>query len=578
VFKESAMRLSRRGRLLLKLYAICQFIGLTLDLSGIYIISTGLRYWANRNNLTLTTQHDNYLQYLVFGAVLLFFRSLCSALANLLILRRLASEEALIAMENYDQWQAQPLHIRRNTEPSLLRIIFQETPNIRVQMILVKYISVFIEIINCFFIFIVIGIASPFVSIGSIIFYISVGLFQHRYLSSSSLKVGKKNVQSLAEVYDLLDIALRLTDVLEVMPSRSFGSNLLRSRQKSARALVDSHLLQLLPRLSLELSLFLGLTFVVGFTYFLDSGTSSEISLGLFLLLSFRLVPSLSSIQSQISQIQTFLPFLERDLTSATKDKLHPGFERLDGDNQLVIAPSAPSASRTSQIHFKNVSFRYPDSALPSILNINFELQKGLIYALVGPNGSGKSTLINTLLGTLAPTSGSINVTDEAELVVGYVPQSAELFDGSIAQNIAIEWESEFVDHEKISHLHTGISKQIGIEFDFSSHGTNQLSGGQKQLVCLMRALYRFPELLILDEANSFLDDANEKLFDDLIHLNKKNRFTLLVSHRVHSVLNADQVILMEKGRILDIGSVLEIRQRQPGFDHLLIGSERPVK
>jgi ABC-type multidrug transport system fused ATPase/permease subunit len=247
----------------------------------------------------------------------------------------------------------------------------------------------------------------------------------------------------------------------------------------------------------------------------------------------------------------------------------------LDGDNQLEIAPSA---SRTSQIQFKNVSFRYPDSALPSILNINFELRKGLIYALVGPNGSGKSTLINTLLGTLAPTSGSINVANESELVVGYVPQTAELFDGSIAQNIAIEWESEFVDDEKISHLQTGISKLIGIESDFSSHRTNQLSGGQKQLVCLMRALYRSPELLILDEANSFLDDANEKLYDDLIHLDKKNRFTLLVSHRVHSVLNADQVILMEKGRILDIGSVTEIRQRQPGFDHLLATSERPAK
>ena len=569
------MRLSKRGRLLLKFYTICQFIGLMLDLSGIYIISTGLRYWANSSNSTLTTQHENYLQYLVFGAVLLFSRSLCSALANLLVLRRLANEEALIAVENYDQWQAQPLYIRRNTEPSLLKIIFQETPNIRVQMILIKSISAFIETINCFFIFIVIGIESPFVSIGSIIFYASIGLFQHRYLSRSSLKVGRKNVQSLAEVYDLLDIALRLTDVLEVMPSLSFGSKLLSSRQKSARALVDSHLLQLLPRLSLELFLFLGVTFVVAFTYFLDSGTSSEISLGLFLLLSFRLVPSLSSIQSQISQILTFLPFLDRDLTFSAKNKLNSPIKRLNGDDQLL---TTANTSMTSRIHFENVSFKYPESTSSSILNINFELQKGLIYALVGPNGSGKSTLINTLLGTFAPTSGSIIVTNDSDLVVGYVPQSAELFDGSIAQNIAIEWESEFVDHDKIFQLHTGISKLIGAEFDFFSHKTNQLSGGQKQLICLLRALYRSPDLLILDEANSFLDDLNEKLFDDLIHLNKKNRFTLLVSHRVHSVLNADQVILMEKGSILDIGSVTEIRQRQPSFDHLLTSSERPAK
>ena len=572
VFKESAIRLSKRGKLLLVFYTICQFIGLLLELCGVYTISTGLRHWANSDNSIVIAQSNNNLRYLVFGAVLLFLRSFCIALGNLHVLRRLANDEAQIAMENYKQWQAQPLHVRQSTEPSLLKVIFQETPNIRVHMILIKSISVFIETLSCILIFIVIGISSPYVSIGSIFFYTSVGLVQFRYLSRVSLKIGKKNVQSLAEVYDLLDIAHRLTDVLEVMPSLSFGDELLKSREKSARALVDSHLLQLLPRLSLELSLFLGLSFVVGFTYFLDAGTNSEISIGLFLLLSFRIVPSLSSIQSQTAQILTFFPFLEKDLTGRDKNSMYRRPEELDGNNQLEISTCG---SMTYQIKFEEVGYKYADSASYSISDINFEFQKGLIYALVGPNGSGKSTLINTILGTLTPTTGSIKITNEAELVIGYVPQSAELFDGSIAQNIAIEWDSSFIDHDEISKLETDFGYLLDAEFDFSSYKANHLSGGQKQLICLMRALYRSPDLLILDEANSFLDDSNEKLFDELIHKRKEDRFTLLVSHRLHSVLNADQIVLLDSGKIVDIGSVHEIRQRQPNFDQLITGFQQ---
>jgi len=570
VFKGSLNRLSKRGKLLITFYALCQLIGLTLDLSGVYIISTGLKNWANGDNSSVTTDSENYLQYLVFGSILLFCRSLCTAIANLLVLRRLANEEALIAMENYSQWCTKPLHIRRNTEPSLLKIIFQETPNIRVQMILIKSISALVEVINCFLIFIVIGTSNLYVSIGSIIFYSSIGLLQHRYLSRANLKVGDNNVQSLTKVYDLLDIALRLTDVLEVMPSMSFGANLFESRRKSAISLVESNLLQLLPRLSLELSLFLGLSFVVGFTYFLDSGTSISISLGLFVLLSFRLVPSLSSIQSQISQIQYFLPFLDRDLPHVNEGELSLRYKKLKGEKQNLNNLSNPISS---PIRFENVSFEYPDSATPAILDINLDLQKGIIYALVGPNGSGKSTLINLLLGTLSPTTGSIKTSSESEFVVGYVPQSAELFDGSIGQNIALEWNPKFIDYGKILNLYSDLGNSLDSELGIFSQNVSQLSGGQKQLICLIRALFRSPNLLILDEANSLLDDANGKLFDKLTRLNKENRVTLLVSHRSHSVLNADQVILIDKGKVLDLGSVNEVRRRQPNFDDLLTGA-----
>ena len=573
MFAASANRLSRHGRILVGIYALCQSIALTLDLGGVYAMSLGLRSWVGNKNLAAEANPSEYLKFFILGAVLLVSRSLCLAMANIYILRRLATEESSIALKNYSTWQAQPLTIRKHTDPSFLKIVIQETPNIRVQMILIQSISVFIETINFVAIFIIMGFINPFVSIGSIIFYLSVGFCQHHYLSSASSKVGQRTVDSLSKVYDFLDIAYRLTDVLEVMPSRSFESKLFESRQDSAIALVDSNLIQLLPRLTLELSIFLGIAFVLGFSNYFDPTNGFEIPLGLFLLLSFRLVPILSSIQSKISQILTWMPFLQRD-TNLTSTSINDSVaENLISPNHPTLPQSHPHEPR---IRLEKVNFKYPESTKSALIDVDFQLQRGLIYAIVGPNGSGKSTLMNILLGSLRPTTGSVVIECESELVIGYVPQMTELFNGSIAQNIAIEWNPEFIDFNRIADLCIGIPQLNQDDSDFMSRKSDELSGGQKQMLCLMRALYRSPDLLLLDEANSFLDDSTESLFDDLIHLNKNKRFTLMVSHRVRSILASDVILLMDSGQILDIGSVAEIRRRHPEFEKLLFET-RPL-
>ena len=567
IFGTSFKQISSRGRKLVGVYGICQLVALTLDLGGVFMMSSGLRNWVDNKNSIVEVNTNEYLKYFIFGAVLLVCRSLCLALTNMIILRRLATEEALIALKNYSTWQDQPLTIRKRTDPSFLRIVVQEIPNIRVQMILIQSISVLTEVFNLISIFIIIGFINPFVSIGTMVFYLSVGFCQHRFISSASSKVGQRNVNSLTKIYDLLDVAYRLTDVLEVMPSRSFSRKLFEYRQDSANALVDSHLLQLLPRLTLELSIFLGITFVIGFSNYFDPANGNETFLGLFLLLSFRLIPILSSIQSKFSQILTFLPFLESE--KFLIDKLES-----DSVPEQSVSSKLPTHSQTPllgpRISLEMVSFKYPESSESALIDVSFQLQKGLIYAVVGPNGSGKSTLMNILLGTLNPSAGSVVIDSESELVIGYVPQMTELFNGSNAQNIAIEWSSEFIDFKRISDLYTGLPQLNQKDPDFISRNSEELSGGQKQMLCLMRALYRLPDLLLLDEANSFLDDSTESLFDDLIHLNKQTRITLVISHRPRTILSADAILFMDSGRLLDVGSVTEISQRHPEFQKLL--------
>ena len=574
VIKTSANRLSKHGKIALGVYSLIYLTAFVLELAGVYMISTGLHAWLNDQSTSISKNSNETINFFVLGATSFLCRSLILVLANLKVLRHFIDEEVLIADDNFENWQAQPLHVRQNTDPSFLPIIVQETPNIQIQLILIKSVSVFTETMNAAFLFIVIGIFNPFISIGSLIFYTTIGYFQHRVISSASSKVGQHRLNSLTKVYDFLDIAHRLTAVLQVMPSRSFKSNLLQSRKISAKALMDTQVLQLLPRLTLDLSLFIGIAFVVGISNFFDPSSQMEKAVGLFLILSARLAPILSSLQAQISQIMTFLPFLEHDLKRTIPANSANYVEQSDHENSPECIHSTTGGS---QIILENVSFEYPNSLKPALSDISLKLERGLIYVVVGSNGSGKSTLINLVAGLLAPTKGSINISNELELVIGYVPQTTILFNGSVAQNIAIEWDSEAINFEKISEIYGSLQEIDHIKTDLTSYPASDLSGGQQQLLNLIRALYREPNLLLLDEANSFFDHKTESIFDKLIHQDKKNRVTILISHRIYSILNSDVIILMDSGKLVDLGTVTEIRKRQPAFE-TLITSDEPIK
>lgn len=568
--KTSANRLSKNGKIALRIYSLIYLIAFVLELAGVYMISTGLQAWINGQNTSILKNSNETINFFVLGATSFLCRSLILLLANLKVLRHFIDEEVLIADDNFENWQAQPLHVRQNTDPSFLPIVVQETPNIQLQLILIKSVSVFTETMSAAFLFIVIGIFNPFISIGSLIFYTTIGYFQHHFISSASSKVGQHRINSLTKVYDFLDIAHRLTAVLQVMPSRSFKSNLLQSRKISAKALMDTQVLQLLPRLTLDLSLFIGIAFVVGISNFFDPSSQSEKAVGLFLILSARLAPILSSLQAQISQIMTFLPFLEHDLKHTIPANSANYVEQSDHENSPECI--YPITGR-SQIILENVSFEYPNSLKPALSDISLKLERGLIYVVVGSNGSGKSTLINLVAGLLAPTKGTI-ISNELELVIGYVPQTTVLFNGSVAQNIAIEWDSENINFDKISEIYGSLQEIDQIKTDLSSHPASDLSGGQQQLLNLIRALYREPNLLLLDEANSFFDHKTESIFDKLIHQDKKNRVTILISHRTYSILNSDVIILMDSGKLVDLGTLTEIRKRQPAFETLITPDE----
>jgi ATP-binding cassette subfamily B protein len=219
-------------------------------------------------------------------------------------------------------------------------------------------------------------------------------------------------------------------------------------------------------------------------------------------------------------------------------------------------------------IEFSDVAFTYPTNHKPSLRNITFSAKPGQMIALVGPSGSGKSTLINLVIGFLRPSSGSICVDtlDYKDLdlrtvrkFLSVVPQESVLFDGTIAENISYGLsdvsESDIRRALKDANALEFVEAfDDGIETIVGERGA-RLSGGQRQRLAIARALIRNPRILILDEATSALDSESERLIQDALSRLMLNRTTFVVAHRLSTIKEADLILVLEDGAIVQTGT-----------------------
>ena len=219
-------------------------------------------------------------------------------------------------------------------------------------------------------------------------------------------------------------------------------------------------------------------------------------------------------------------------------------------------------------IKLSNVSFRYGSPRSPLVLkNLSLHIPKGKITAIVGSSGSGKTTLLKLLLKFYAPTEGNILV-DGANLKdisaklwrnnCGTVMQDGYIFSDSIARNIAVDGErideNRLLNAVRVANVHEYISKlPLGFTTRIGNTGSG-LSGGQKQRIFIARAVYKDPQFLFFDEATSALDSNNEKVIMENLDEFYKGRTAIVIAHRLSTVKNADQIIVLKNGEIVEQG------------------------
>jgi ABC-type bacteriocin/lantibiotic exporter with double-glycine peptidase domain len=228
-----------------------------------------------------------------------------------------------------------------------------------------------------------------------------------------------------------------------------------------------------------------------------------------------------------------------------------------------------PVRSVEGHIEFQNVSFRYGGAdAVPILQNLNFTIAPGRTVAVVGRSGSGKTTLIKLLAGLIEPTEGTIRI-DHIDLKtlnyrdlrrqIGMILQENHIFSQSIARNIAFGVAEPDYDRvltcAQIANAHDFIMQlPMGYETRIGESGL-ALSGGQKQRVAIARALYHDPPILIFDEATSALDTESERAIQDNMARLLAGRTCLVIAHRLSTIRDADTIIVMERGRVAEMGN-----------------------
>ena len=248
-------------------------------------------------------------------------------------------------------------------------------------------------------------------------------------------------------------------------------------------------------------------------------------------------------------------------------------------NHQATIISGKEKLQKVEQVTFKAVGLKYDDEV--ALEDINLEATKGEVYALVGDSGAGKSSFINLLVRFYDPTSGEILLNNktlksyELESLhhkIALVTQRIFIFQDSVLANVCYGMEpnrQKAIEALKKAQAWDFVQKlEEGIDTTLDEFGVN-LSGGQRQRIALARAIYKEPEILILDEATSALDNKSERAIQTALEGLKESMITFVVAHRLSTIENADTILLLEKGKIIERGTYQELIANSKAFQTL---------
>jgi ABC-type bacteriocin/lantibiotic exporter with double-glycine peptidase domain len=405
-------------------------------------------------------------------------------------------------------------------------------------------------------------------------------------MKSSTYKLGIDEARLGVSSNEKIIEALNSYRELVVKNRRSFYiEKITKLRMDLAVVTAKRNFMPNLSKYAFEIALIIASFVIAGIQFTLYNSSQAIASLAIFLAASTRIAPAILRIQQSTIYLRLGLGTVEKTMGMIN-------FARSGSHDELIsTSKSFDHKDFQPSVDIENLSFRFENNGNFAIENLNLRIAPGHQVAITGSSGAGKTTLVDLILGVLTNDSDSVKISGLTPLsafsrwpgAVAYVPQNINIMNTTIRENISQGYEFDSLDEErvwnslKVAHLDEFVkSLPLGIDTHVGEFG-NQLSGGQRQRLGIARALFSSPKLLILDEATSALDGETESLISQTIKELKGKCTVILIAHRLSSVINADNVIFMENGKITAEGTFSEVRKLSLNFEKQvkLMGIER---
>ncbi|MEZ2370729.1 ABC transporter ATP-binding protein [Arthrobacter sp. RCC_34] len=511
----------------------------------------------------------------VIGAIctLIVLKGVFAVLLQWWATRRFAAVELEMGDRLFDAYLKAPWveRLRRNSS-DLVRIADVGIAN-TIAGFLLPAVSLVGEALTFVVVLLVLVVSAPITALTSVIYLGAVGLVLHLLVSRRSMVAGRVNRDYSFKVAQLLtEMVGALKEITLRNKSAEVAAVVHADRIHTSRARANIQFLGIVPRYVLESALIGGFV-VVGLVGFLTAGTAGAASsVALFALAGFRMAPSIQRFQNIITQCATAAPHAEVVVADVKSIQLA-------AESATTVTTAGTLPEHATSLELRHVGFRYRPDAEPALRDVDLTIPFGSTVAFVGSSGAGKSTLVDLLLGLVEPDQGEISIggkplsgmlTDWRSRV-GYVPQDVSLFDGTVAQNVALSWSSDF-DRDQVREALNGSQllevverRDGGLDSVIGERGLS-FSGGQRQRLGIARALYARPTVLVMDEATSALDNATEEAISKSVQQLHGKVTVILVAHRLSTILHADVIHYMAGGTIVASGTFQELVRTVPEF------------
>jgi ABC-type multidrug transport system fused ATPase/permease subunit len=420
-------------------------------------------------------------------------------------------------------------------------------------------------------------IIDPITSIGTLFIFAGLGFLLYFLLHKRVAKLTQDNIYLSIYFNQKMSEGINSFRDLFIRGGREYYVNEVRkSKMKLAEYDAELKFIPNISKYTIEVSVIFGIALISAIQFYLFDANRAIAVIAVFLAASTRIAPAIVRLQQNFIGVRSSL--------SAAK----PTFDliqELDSISELSNVETKLNTEHygfTPKLSIRNVKFMYSNSTEVTVQDVSLDIESGKFVAFVGPSGGGKSTLVDLILGLLAPSSGSIKISDLTPIdtikkwpgSIGYVPQDVFVQNSTVKENICLGFNSDSVQDDlvwqalEIADLSDFVKGlEGGLSYRISDAGKN-LSGGQRQRLGIARALLTKPKIVIFDEATSALDAETENRVSESILKLTGECTVIFIAHRLSVVRSADMIYYIDKGKIISQGTFEELRSINTDFDN----------